>query len=256
MTNPKYAIASLGQQLGIGVAGASELTVKAVGKQNSSGAPYCIPNELICGWLGQYLRLPVPASGLCIDRSNKPWFASLNFNIAGSQLPPVAPAQCVKLLPSLCTGTLLFDILIANLDRHTGNLSLDTSSAPPRLTVFDHSHALLGYESGQGEARLSLHRQTLGISWRNTDPLASGKNVHCLLQHLHTDEYFDEWLKRIESIPDYYTQEIVDEAWQYGLTAAERDAVIAFLKYRRTNIRSIVTNSKAQFTAINHWRLL
>lgn len=46
------------------------------------------------------------------------WFASLDFNLTGITLLPVDVTQCVNLLPELSAGLLLFDILIANCDRH------------------------------------------------------------------------------------------------------------------------------------------
>ena len=64
MSAANYRLVSVGNQLGIGVAGSHYLTISAVGKQNVANAPYCIPNELICGELGRFLRLPAPPLGV------------------------------------------------------------------------------------------------------------------------------------------------------------------------------------------------
>jgi hypothetical protein len=49
MPTANYRLLSIGDPLKIGVADSRHLTVGAIGKQNVANAPYCIPNELICG---------------------------------------------------------------------------------------------------------------------------------------------------------------------------------------------------------------
>jgi hypothetical protein len=130
----------------------------------------------------------------------KDWFACLNFNLsAGDTLPPVDADTCVDTLPELSCGLVLFDMLIANNDRHAKNFSVDFLQTPPRMSVFDHSHALFGHASGQGLARLTALRDRLAISG---GPVTSG-NRHCLLDKIKTDDHFDHWYARIQSIPDH-----------------------------------------------------
>jgi len=157
MPGGQYRLMSVGQQVSIGVAGSHFVTLDAVAKQNSNNAPYCVPNEMICAELGQFLRLPIPPVGIVRESDPKalPWFASLNFNLTGNALPPVDPTTCVASLPDLSTGLLIFDILITNSDRHAGNLAVDVLANPPKMTVFDHSHALFGYHAGLGQQRLA-----------------------------------------------------------------------------------------------------
>lgn len=249
-----YRIESVGSQLGIGVAGSRYVTLSAVAKENSE-APYCIPNELICGELGRFLRLPVPPSGIVSLASGGPLFASLNFNLAGNSLPPVNVANCVRVLPKLSTGLLLFDIWVANCDRHTANFSVDFLSNPPQMNIFDHSHALFGYAPGHGETRLLKLRDRLGISWTTNNHVDSGRHRHCLLDAVDDDDHFAFWLERIRATPDFYIEEVCKDAEPYGLTAQEVTAAIDFLKARRDNMESIISNHHPEFTAIQFWRL-
>ena len=123
------------------------MQLSAIAKDNSL-APYCIPNELICGELARFLRLPVPPVGVVSQSAGTPLFASRDFNLTGNSLPPVDVAACVQQLPRLSAGLLLFDIWVANCDRHAENFSVDFLATPPVMNIFDHSHALFGYAGG------------------------------------------------------------------------------------------------------------
>src|SRR5947209_823354 len=103
MSTGRYRVVTFGRQINIGVAGSQYVTIQAVAKANGPNAPYCIPNELICGDIGRFLGLPVPPSGI-VEASNTtgaPLFASLDFNLTGNALPPVDPVACFARLPDL-----------------------------------------------------------------------------------------------------------------------------------------------------------
>lgn len=247
-----YRIAAVGQQVGIGVAGSTHLTVDAVGKENTPNAPYCIANEMICAELGRFLRLPVPPGGIVTSPHHPAMYASLNFNLTGVALPPVNPAQCVQLLPRLATGLLLFDILIANSDRHAGNLSVDALANPPQMNVFDHSHALLGNSAGQGALRMAAlagHLAVTGGPW-------TGGNRHCLLDAVSDDAHFAFWIARIAALPDFVIEEVCADAIPFGMSAAESQAVQTFLKTRRDSFTDLIDQHQAEFHAINLWSIL
>ncbi|MBL0035370.1 MAG: hypothetical protein IPP26_06280, partial [Flavobacteriales bacterium] len=72
--------------------------------------------------------------------------------------------------PFLATGLLLFDIWVANCDRHVKNFEVDYSTTPVSMNIFDHGHALFGYVGGQGEARLNALMNRLGISVDPNNP--------------------------------------------------------------------------------------
>lgn len=253
MTSNRYRLLSFDRQMGIGVAGATQVTVSAVAKTNTESAPYCVPNELICAEIGRFLRLPVPPCGLVLhqqDRTN-PWFASMDFNLTGNSLPPVDPMRCMTDLPVECTGLLLFDVLVGNCDRHRGNLAVDSSANPPRMSIFDHSHALFGYETGKGKDRLERLRDRLGVSGGSQ----SRGNRHCLLDAISTDEYFGRWFLRIEGLPDYLIEGLCLDTTDVGASEEEAQEATRFLKHRRTNIRAIIKNNQNEFRGIKTWRL-
>src|ERR1039457_484247 len=66
--------------------------------KNSAKHVYCVPNEFICAEIGRFLGLPIPPGGLVYAQGHVPehWFASLNFNLTASDLPPVDGTVCVK----------------------------------------------------------------------------------------------------------------------------------------------------------------
>lgn len=248
-----YRIESMGRQLGIGVAASRYVNLSAVAKENVSAAPYCIPNELICGELGRFLRLPVPPFGIVSQTRGGVRFASLDFNLAGNALPPVDIANCLRILPSLSAGLLLFDIWVANCDRHAANFSVDFLATPPQMNIFDHSHALFGYATGQGQSRLSVLMNRLGVSWTTNNAVDSGRHRHCLLDTITADTDFSFWLDRIRTTPDFFIEEVCRDAQPYGLTPAEVDAAIGFLTYRRDNLLRIINSHRTEFSAIRVW---
>jgi hypothetical protein len=223
-------------------------------KGNSLNAPYCIPNELICAEIGRFLGLPIPPTGVVISSHPgvSPWFASLDFNLTGNALPPVDPKQCVAQLEELSAGVLLFDVLVANSDRHRGNLAVDFFAKPPEMNIFDHSHALCGWQAGQAQKRLHSLRNALGITG---NPPTAG-NRHCLLDPVPTDTYFDKWVGRIQKIPDFFIEDVCQSTVTYGLSGSEVSEVISFLQYRRDNILQIIDQHRAEFTNITQWRLI
>lgn len=236
---------------GAGVTDPMEAEVSAIVKRNDpKECPYCVPNELIAGELGRQIRLPIPPCGLLVDKA-KPtqhWFGSLNFNLLGDSLPPVIAEDCYELIPFLVTGVLLFDIWIANGDRHERNLAMDTSTSTPRLSVFDHSHALFGVVERRGSARLKRLRDRIAIG-ESTNPSV---NRHCFLDVVTSAEHFGEWCDRIASVPDYAIRSIVEEARPGGLTALEFQTAVEFLTYRRTALSKIIRSNRDEF-AINDW---
>lgn len=247
-----YRIIAMGQALGVGVADSHEANIAAIAKPNGKNAPYCIPNEVICSGIGRFLGLPLPPSGVIHVPGRTPdqWFASFNFNLTGSALPPVDPAKCVATLRRLSTGLVLFDALVLNSDRHAKNFAVDALAKPiPAMSIFDHSHALLGSSANAGSQRLLSLGDRLGI----TGKPPTGGHRHCLLDHLDTDEHFPEWLERISQIPDFFIEDLCEEVLPYGVTPQEVTDAIVTLKSRRLHMRRIVNDNRAEFTVITSW---
>lgn len=251
MPTNQYRLISLDRQIGIGVAEAQQVTISAAAKMNTPQAPYCVANELICGELGRFLCLPVPPCGIVCQNNGPAWFASMDFNLTGNSLPPVDPQRCVAVLPDASAGLLLFDILIGNCDRHRRNFAVDYSSKEPRMSIFDHSHALFGYETGKAKERLKLLRDRLSISGGTH----TRGNRHCLLDEISSDNNFRQWIDRILKLPDYLIEGLCKDAVNFGVTVDESDEATLFLKYRRENLQTIILNNKTEFRRITQWSL-
>lgn len=249
----KYRIVQFDQQIGIGVAGSWHVSISAVAKCNGAPVPYCLPNELICAEIGRFLCLPVPPAGIIHSTTASPtdWFATLNFNLTNNSLPPVDAVRCVAELADLSTGLLLFDLLIANCDRHRGNFSVDFLATPPRMNVFDHSHALFGFQAGNGIQRLTELRERLGMS----GGAHTRGNRHCLLDIVLTDDHFSKWLDRISALPDFLIDELCHAAVGLGISDSEAAAAADFLKYRRDNLRRIIDQHRTEFRGVKQWSL-
>jgi hypothetical protein len=253
MPRGKYRIITFTHQTGIGVAGSWLAWISAVAKCNGPNAPYCVPNELICAEIGRFLCLPVPPEGIIHAPNVTPqdWFASLDFNLTGNALPPVDTAACIAHLPDLSTGLLLFDILIANCDRHRSNFAVDLLAQPAQMNVFDHSHALFGFAAGQGQQRLQDLRDRLAVSGGSH----THGNRHCLLDVINTDQHFGKWLDRIRQLPDFLIEEVCQDAVGLGITNVEALSATDFLKHRRDHLPQIIQASRPEFQAIVQWSL-
>jgi hypothetical protein len=83
-----------------------------------------------------------------------------------------------------------------------------------------------------------------------------GGNRHCLINELQNDGLFETHLLRIESIPDWFIEEVVNDTVGYGLTPAEAVDLIGFLKKRRHDVRALISTNKAVFTGVTTWVLL
>ena len=234
-----YRVVTFGNALNIGTAGSHYVEIAARAKCNSGNSPYCVPNEYICAKLGQFLGLPIAPGDVITAPSNDPkfWYAALDFSREGETLPPVSPEDCLRQLPELCAGAVLYDILIANGDRHEKNLFLDESSQPPEMRLFDHEVALLGATPGQAEGRLtgSLVHQP-------------GIPDHCLKRLIPPHRLYEsEWMQRIHDLPDYLIEQTCREAAPCGMTPEETDVCITFLKNRRHNLHQLVQDNEAEF---------
>src|SRR6266404_5438834 len=236
MPNTTYRIISIGSAVGTGVTGSYWVYLPAVAKNNTV-YQYCVANEIICARLGSFLGLPVPPMGVVSERrlGAEIWCASLDFNTTGAMPPPVVPTDCYRMFPDFSCGLLLFDVLVANSDRHASNFALDNGN----LHIFDHSHALFGYAPGFGLDRLNDLRDRLGISGGSH---TSG-NRHSLLDIVDNESLFEKWELRIKQIPDFFIEETCESVVDIGCTAFEAGAAADFLKHRRDNLRQILKSN-------------
>jgi hypothetical protein len=240
-----YRVTGWGQPVGIGATGAIYAHVSALCKTNGPQSPYFVANELIASELGRVLRLPVPPGFVVVDASQVPYFASLDFNLTGVALPPIIPANFINTFLAELGRILVFDIFIANPDRHPGNLSADYGN-PPRFNLFDHSHALLGAgAAGTGVACVQAAEHSIVV----------GAN-HAVIAGINNEALFLDALARLESIPDYFIASVVDEAKDYGLSGQEAQALTPFLQNRKTRVRQLIGTNKNLFPGVTHWEAL
>jgi len=219
--------------------------VTGIGKANRHeevGSPFTVPNEYICAMLANLIGLTVPP--FCVTRYEGRWYF-VSMLIDEPPLKAVDPSEIVKLDGGdIASGILVFDIFIANNDRKEKDLWLDPHIG--EVVIFDHSHALLGYERGVSE-RLRLLENELGI-------LGDGKCPdHCLLEHIETDAFFPKWIERIKSLRPDIIDEIVEEGCRYAnsedhpLSSNDIENLKSFLKRRKGRIEELIKRHKDKF---------
>ncbi|MCE9547879.1 MAG: hypothetical protein K8T25_20600 [Planctomycetia bacterium] len=233
-----------------GVNDAFTVKVNGIGKGNI-GSHFVIANEWISACLGTFLRLPIaPFSIMGKNDPRTKMFVSVSFE--GDSTPKHAiPDRLASQHPNLATGIIVFDVLIANNDRHSRNLKVDHPQRPKRVYVFDHDRSLFFIEPQRGVERLRTLENALGIS----AGALSGGNRHCLIDSIKTSAHFPGWLARVQDIPDWFIESICDEAADTGLTIDETAEAKTFLKYRRDHIGELISQHKTDFTAIRTWPL-
>lgn len=121
---------------------------EAIGKGASDESPYLLANEWISANIAQFLRLPVPPFALVRKRSpSTAMFISYSYD--GDEKPDdVNPDALYASQPDICVGITLLDILVANCDRHGGNIKVDKPASPKSVYIFDHESAVLRSREG------------------------------------------------------------------------------------------------------------
>jgi hypothetical protein len=119
------------------------------------------------------------------------------------------------------------------------------------MSVFDHGHALFGFHAGGGLQRMVELRDRLGVSGGT----ATMGSRHCLLDVLQGCDYFEGWLGRISALPDFFVRNLCHDAVGVGITSAEADGAMDFLKHRRDNLRLILDSNRLEFRGIAQWSL-
>jgi hypothetical protein len=233
--------------VGQGATGTYYVELAGYAKRNSPQQPYLVANEYVASRIGQLLGLPVPPGAIIEgQQAGERGWVTLAFAELKDQLPPANPSEVVKDLPQLAAGVFVFDLLIANTDRHPGNLSYLPSRK--RLDVFDHSHALFGNQLGQIPAHLRSLQDDFAV------------DGHCLLGLLSQP---GDILGRVDDaerrVGDIFLREICREvgAAGVGVTPIEATRLFNFLRHRRDNLRSLVDNHRYHFKSIpvDRWGL-
>jgi hypothetical protein len=228
---------------------AIDADIRGVAKTNAH-SPYTIANEVIAARLGQCLGLPVPA-GVVAEHSGRLFYLSLDVSKEGQALPPIIATDFVAAEPRLAAGAVIFDIWIANSDRHTGNISHDPAFSPPRPAFFDHGHALLGTNDPKGLDRLTAAEGELGCTGK--PPL--GGNRHALLDLVSDAADLHAWVTRVGELPDFVIADACANAHDLGLLPDDRarDSLQEWLQRRKTMLGRLLSDHQDEFLAIAQW---
>jgi len=214
-----------------------------VAKRNSTDAPYAVPNEFICGRLGLLIGLPVPPGTVVTTEDGRLAYVSLQFGPKGKPPPPVNPQEFTEDNPNIAAGVIAFDHWIGNPDRHEHNLAYVRGEPKIPVTVFDHSHALLGVEVGAAIQRL---RETVH------DPLVSG----ILRQHITSSREFGDCAKLISAISNELIRGICRTlVHPDGITVDECTAAAKFLIDRKERVLEKIRASKVRMPNVRQWEL-
>lgn len=237
-----YEIDAWGEQL-TGASAPQRCTLSGVAKRNSTSAPYAVPNEFICGRLGLLIGLPVPPGAMVTTDDGKLAYVSLQFGPKGEPPPPVNPQEFVEDNPTIAAGVVAFDCWIGNPDRHQHNLAYIRGEPKVPVTVFDHSHALLGVQVGAAVQQL---RRTAD------DPLVSG----ILRQYITSSREFGYWANRIRAVSSELIRDICRTViHEDGITADECTAAAEFLIHRKYRVLEQLRRSKGRMPNVQQWGL-
>lgn len=224
-----------------GVTGAKHVMIHGVAKANTTNDESITVNEFIAARIALCMGLPIAPGTLVRTDTGALIYVMMRFGTKGETLPPVDPAAVIANNPHACAGIAMFDDLIANDDRHPGNLAFNPQVG---VGIFDHSHALLGPgPRSSGMTRL----QSIG-----DQPRFNG----CLLPHLTEYSHLRYWADRIEKINPDLLGHISTTLTQHGLTtAAEAEAIRSWLSARIGNVQSRLQAAQAYFPGVTEWGL-
>lgn len=236
MPQTQYKVWHYGSPVGQGVMGSIHVGIAGIAKAATPNLPFVVANELICYNLARAILLPIPP-GFIINRDNAPNYASLNFNLGGASLPPADPEIVVRDSSYIASGILAYDVWVVNTDRHEANLAYD--QLQNKVEIFDHSHAFFhGPDALAAKARLLQHKNGLGI------------DRHCLAREIVDPVSIEQWIKRIESVPDFYIKDVIKAATDVGLPNDDEQFCADFLCGRRHKLRDLVRDNQSAFPKI------
>lgn len=239
-----------GDPVGRGASASRYVEIDGYAKSAVAGTPFVVVNEFVASRLGLAGGLPVPPGCLLVgDGAAEPAWVTLSYLPERRFLPEVDPREVVAAVPELAAGVVVFDFIIANTDRNSGNLALtrgpvltaDGVQDRQRLEVFDHSHAVLYGVQVPIPQHLNARQ----------DEFAIGN--HCLLAHVTSAEYLAAWADRLRRLlSDEIIRELCAEAVMIPgtLTDADATALGNFLIHRRDSAGDALRAHASQFASV------
>lgn len=197
----------------------------------------------------------MPAGVLSQDSEKKLHYLSLNVGQEGRELPPIIPPDFCEEEPWWAAGIAVFDVWIANADRHRENLSRDTTfdSEPPRVSVFDHGHALFGTDPPTGVERLELAEKSLGC----VDDEQCIARDSCLIDQALDPGLMDEWVQRIVQVPPFVIRDVcreISETPGLNVDRLAADKLARWLEARASKLGDLICQNRTRFPAVS-WGL-
>ena len=216
------------------------------GKTASERFPYIVFNEKVAGEIGRVLGLNCPEV-LVEQFSKRTYFFShwQETSELGTALPPGATVDIAKYFETnsdIIHGMLVFDMFVANNDRTPKNILLRRDG---KLALIDHGNALLYYRSEKavsGIERLNAVEQDINnmFDW-----------PHKYLGFLQDMKLVEYWIERINQIPDYFIESLVDNISEIENISQEiRDRTKDFLLKRKTYLLDHIKGNKTLFNGL------
>jgi hypothetical protein len=240
-----YRVEVWGSPESFGVSDTYHVTLRGFAKLDSTASPYCVANEYVVGRLGAVLGLPIPPGAIVESGDGRKAWVTLSFVEKGIRLPPVDPGELVADQPDVAAACIVFDALVANFDRHAGNLAHRRNDH--RVEIFDHSHSLLGTQPAGGHLHLAAMRGRLVVDGK------VGGVRHCLIDHVREAQALLGYAEEIAStLSDGVVERVCADAAALGIGLDDTLAteLMIWLRDRRDNMTDLLRANGSEFTAI------
>lgn len=193
--------------------------------------PYTPANEILGGFLCEYLGLPIPRFKIV---------RYLGENYFGSQYHQVFPFNPETMgLPhgKILANIFAFDVWVCNTDRHLKNfLSVQTLGDQVSLMVIDHGRAFFGEAQDDKVWAEKCSR-------RNVSDFVRAAGIY--REYIKTFDDFQEMLQRIREFPEQKLRYYIDAV--FYLTPGERDLLFESLVSRRAIVGELLFENRAVF---------
>jgi hypothetical protein len=198
------------------------VTLDAIGKKNEEGTA-SVAVEFLCNRLALMVGLPVPPGALVQTTEGNPAFVSLRFGSLTELPTRVAPDEFVQDNPRMAAGISVFDLLILNHDRNTGNLAYIKDEQAP--AIIDHGRAL-----GASDRFATLNASQSAMI-----------RSHCLHKYLSSGDDLARWIDRLRRLDIEVVREHIDALVALRLlTASEGRGLLGFLRFRLDQLEHLV----------------
>ncbi|HUP82152.1 MAG TPA: hypothetical protein VM260_26605, partial [Pirellula sp.] len=105
------------------------VNVEFIGKSSNDESPYLLANEYIAARIGYFLGLPIPPFSIVQSRKQDRMFVSHRF--LRVKAGGINPREFVERHPELSASIVVFDVFVANADRHSGNIRIEIEGGRP-----------------------------------------------------------------------------------------------------------------------------